>query len=585
MSCSEDCKCRPGAVALVFVPGIMGTRLKNRQNGESVWDPAAGLEFEGPSGAAIEIKEQREQEMAEAQADEEDSAWEVVGKWFQRRWIGVKERGDGVVERGRTARRYVGVVPRVSDFMFAGPVKRKQLLVNDNVQEESDPVVDRKDDLLDIDEGTDDYFRIYTAVPPSQVEEKRRKGWGEVHWDSYGPFLKHLENKGQTLSRLYPGLRFPVFAVGYNWMLSNEAAGERLAERLAEFRQQVVDEDERGIGPADVKFLVISHSMGGYASRAGFAMAGLEGEVEAVIHGAMPTHGSPATYKKFRAGESGVPAKFILGKNAADVTAILGFCQGGLELLPNQLYRTVDNKPEWLYLKTGEQDPEVVDIGNGAGVFDFYSRFDVWYRMIQPELLAPELGAQAREGSSIEKHKLAMKVRLGEISTFHASLADNFHNTTTLVYSNNENDLSFDRCEWAGDEVSDGSRDEWQVYRHEYHAVFFGDGTVSLYGPEEKQRHDAAFDEWVQQAPHEYHPPPPPSANTADYKLRPESAPGDGTVHAGAGDHPQASGGLKRLPLPATEEHQTFFNCPDVRDLVVGELQTLLPDIHSKLGG
>ena len=37
--------------------------------------------------------------------------------------------------------------------------------------------------------------------------------------------------------------------------------------------------------------------------------------------------------------------------------------------------------------------------------------------------------------------------------------------------------------------------------------------------------------------------------------------------------------------LPATEEHQTFFNCPDVRDLVVGELQTLLPDIHSKLGG
>ena len=38
-------------------------------------------------------------------------------------------------------------------------------------------------------------------------------------------------------------------------------------------------------------------------------------------------------------------------------------------------------------------------------------------------------------------------------------------------------------------------------------------------------------------------------------------------------------------PLPATEEHQTFFNCPDVRDLVIGELQTLLPDIHSKLGG
>lgn len=420
MSCSEDCKCRPGAVALVFVPGIMGTRLKNRKNGESVWDPAAGVAFEGPSGAAIETKALREQEMAEAQGSSNDGTWEAVGKWFQRRWIGVKERGDSWIEKGRTARRYVGVVPRVSDFMFAGPVKRKQLLVNDETGDEGKPIVDRKDDLLDIDEGTDDYFRIYTAVPPSQVGEKRRKGWGEVHWDSYGPFLKHLENKGQTLSRLYPGLRFPVFAVGYNWMLSNEAAGERLAERLAEFRQQIVDEDERGIGPADVKFLVISHSMGGYASRAGFTMAGLEGEVEAVIHGAMPTHGSPATYKKFRAGESGVPEKFVLGKNAADVTAILGFCQGGLELLPNQLYRTVDNQPEWLYLKTGEQDPEVVNIGSGEGVFDFYSRFDVWYRMIQPELLAPEIDSEQLSEAVLRDYKFAMKTRLKDRKRFQS---------------------------------------------------------------------------------------------------------------------------------------------------------------------
>ncbi|MBQ0831773.1 hypothetical protein [Marinobacter sp.] len=584
MSCSEDCKCRPGAVALVFVPGIMGTRLKNTKSGDSVWDPAAGAGFEGPSGAAIEIKEQREQEMAEAQADDDDGGWEVVGKWFQRRWIGVKETGDGLAEKGRTARRYAGVVPRVSDLAFAGPVKRKQLLVNGDVKRRGKPIVDRKDNLLDVDDGTDDYFRIYTAVPPSQVGQKRDRGWGEVHWDSYGGFLKYLENKGRTLSRLYPGLRFPVFTVGYNWMLSNETAGERLKERMDAFREQIVAEDERGLSPSDIKFVVISHSMGGYASRAGFAMSGLEGDVEAVIHGAMPTHGSPATYKKFRAGESGM-SKFVLGKNAADVTAILGFCQGGLELLPNQLYRTADNQPEWLHIKTGEENPDVVGIAQGESVFNFYSRFDVWYRMIQPELLAPEKNSARLEEGELESYRRAMKVRLSANMVFHQSLADNFHNTTTLVYSNNDSDLSFDRCVWEGNEVSDGSRDEWQEYRNENHAVFFGDGTVSLYGPEEKQRFDAAFDKWAQHAPYTHHPPSPPRADIAKYNLQPESAPGDGTVHAGAGDYPQASGGIKRLPLPATEEHQTFFNCPDVRDLVVGELQTLLPDIHSKLGG
>ncbi|RBW48977.1 hypothetical protein [Marinobacter sp. F3R11] len=584
MSCSEDCKCRPGAVALVFVPGIMGTRLKNAKSGDSVWDPAAGLGFEGASGAAIEAKAQREQEMAEAQGNNSDGTWESVGKWFQRRWIGVKETRDSWVEKGRTARRYAGVVPRVSDLMFAGPVKRKQLLVNGNAKRRGTPVVDRQDDLLDIDEGTDDYFRIYTAVPPSQVQEKRSRGWGEVHWDSYGSFLKYLENKGQTLSRLYPGLRFPVFAVGYNWMVSNEVAGDRLKERLTEFRQQIVDGDERGLSSSDVKFVVISHSMGGYASRAGFVLSGIEAEVEAVIHGAMPTHGSPATYKKFRAGESGM-TKFVLGKNAADTTAILGFCQGGLELLPNQLYRTADNKPEWLHLKAGEQGPEVLDIGQGEAVFDFYSRFDVWYRMIQPELLAPELPVGTRSAAELRDYQFAMKSRLKAFSVFHQSLADNFHNTTTLIYSNNKNDLSFDRCVWEGKKIPDGSRDEWQVYRHENHAIFFGDGTVSLYGPEEKQRHEAALDAWLQQARYEHEPPPPPKANTTGFKLQPEAAPGDATVHAGAGDHPSAAGGLKRIPLPATETHQTFFNCPDVRDLVVGELQTLLPDIHSKLGG
>ncbi|MCA0913205.1 hypothetical protein [Marinobacter nauticus] len=584
MSCHEDCQCRPGVVALVFVPGIMGTRLKNRRSESSVWDPAAGMEYEGPSGAAIEIKAQREQEMADAQAEDDDGKLEVIGKWFRRRWVGVKERGDGLVERGRTARRYVGVVPRVSDFVFAGPLRRKELLVNDEVGDEGSPAVDRKDDLLDVDDGSDHYFKVYTAVPPSQVEEKRQRGWGEVHWDSYGPFLKFLENKGRNLSRLYPGLRFPVFAVGYNWMLSNGAAGERLKDRIAEFRQQIVDQDDRGIGPADVKFLVISHSMGGYASRAGFAMAGLEADVEAVIHGAMPTHGSPATYKKFRAGESG-GVKLVLGKNAADVTAILGFCQGGLELLPNQLYRTADNQADWLYLKSGDQEPEMMDVGTGSAVFDFYSRFDVWYRMIQPELLAPEIAGVPSDQGGLDGHETAMKVRLGKTSLFHQALADNFHNTSALIYSNNDNNLAFDRCLWEGAQVSDGGKDEWIVYRHENHALFFGDGTVSLYGPQEKQRHEAALDSWLKQARHEYHPPPPPQAHTADYKLQSETAPGDGTVHAGAGDHPRSAGGLKRLGLPATEEHQGFFNCPDVRDLVMGELQILLPDIHRKLGG
>ncbi|WP_133245604.1 hypothetical protein [Pelagibaculum spongiae] len=40
---SQPCGCKvTKAVALVLVPGIMGSRLKNRESGKTVWDPAAG---------------------------------------------------------------------------------------------------------------------------------------------------------------------------------------------------------------------------------------------------------------------------------------------------------------------------------------------------------------------------------------------------------------------------------------------------------------------------------------------------------------------------------------------------------------
>ncbi|MGX2953124.1 hypothetical protein ACWAU3_09080 [Shewanella sp. JL219SE-S6] len=220
---------------------------------------------------------------------------------------------------------------------------------------------------MEVDPGTEDYFRVYTSVPKSQMKQKTARGWGEVLWDSYGPLLRHLESKEPLFKRLYPGLQFPVFAVGYNWMRSNETAGERLKDKLEEFRTQLLKEDKEGdnlgLTKDDIKFVVISHSMGGYASRAGFILSGLESQVEAVIHGAMPTHGSPSTYYQFRSGAvggglAGQVAKQVLGKNAADTTAILGFCQGGLELMPNKLYVDAANKGSGcLSIKTQRNKP------------------------------------------------------------------------------------------------------------------------------------------------------------------------------------------------------------------------------------
>ncbi|MEL4418387.1 hypothetical protein [Shewanella algae] len=599
MSCNADCKCRKGIVALVFVPGIMGTRLMNKKSGDSVWDPAAGAMFDGPSSTAMELKAEREAELAAAQADDDDGFFEGIGKWFTRRWISVKEVGRGIAETGRKVRTKAAAVPRIKDLFFAGPIQRKALLVDDNTKYQGEPIVNRKDDLLEVDPGTEDYFRVYTSVPKSQMKQKTARGWGEVLWDSYGPLLRHLESKEPLFKRLYPGLQFPVFAVGYNWMLSNETAGERLKDKLEEFRTQLLKEDKEGdnlgLTKDDIKFVVISHSMGGYASRAGFILSGLESQVEAVIHGAMPTHGSPSTYYQFRSGAvggglAGQVAKQVLGKNAADTTAILGFCQGGLELMPNKLYVDAANKGEWLFIN---KDPakqavkrELLQIGFGSGIYDFYRRFDTWYSLVQPPLLAPELGKANDEG--LGEHKIAFRDRITKCEIFHDKLAANFHSTTTLLYSNNPDTKAFDTCEWQLQNsltpgLASTAVERWQVIGDENHDWLFVKGEVKLLSHNEHAEHERKLKAWVEQNRygHQYaHTPP--MAQSSSFMLAKETAKGDGTVHEGAGKYPK---GVQTIGLVATQDHQGFFNCPDVRELMVGVLQSWLPDIHQKFKG
>lgn len=593
MSCNADCKCRKGIVALVFVPGIMGTRLMNKKSGDSIWDPAAGVDFDGPSSTAMELKAEREAELAAAQADDDDGWFEGIGKWFSRKWIGIKEKGRVVAENVRIVRTKLWAVPRITDFFFAGPVQRKTLLVNEKTGYKKEPVIDRNDNLLEVDPGTDDYFRIYTSVPQSQMALKRNRGWGEVHWDSYGPMLRYLESKEPVFKALYPGLQFPVFAVGYNWMLSNEKGGERLKSRLQDFRKQLIEEDKvgdnLGLTDVDIKFVVISHSMGGFVSRSAFILSGIEAEVEGVIHGVMPTHGSPYGYYQFHAGAMGGQAvKQLLGKNAADITAMGAFCQGGLELMPNKHYVDADNQQEWLFInKTTSKDAtnrQPLPISCGDKIYDFYRSFDRWYRLVQPALLAPELANPTDE--QLEDYKDAFRERITASEIFNDKLAANFHVTTTLIYSHNPDTKAFEHCEWQlQDSLTPGLEqteiEHWQMVDNENHDWWLVKGKVKLMSSMELVTYQQQLREWRKQK-HCSHNDLPPQPQSASFMLDKETAKGDGTVHEGAGKYPK---GVQKIGLVASQDHQNFYNCPQVRELVIGVLQSWLPDIHQKFKG
>src|SRR5207253_1908036 len=104
--------------------------------------------------------------------------------------------------------------------------------------------------------------------------------------------------------------------------------------------------------PLAERVIVVTHSMGGMVSRALTEIHRCD-KVLGVSHGVQPATGAPATYKRMRSGFESVE-QVLLGRNAADVVAILSQAPGGLELLPTADYN--DGKP-WLRVRdkrTGE---------------------------------------------------------------------------------------------------------------------------------------------------------------------------------------------------------------------------------------
>src|SRR5699024_11508581 len=96
---SQDCRCRPGVIAFVFMPGIMGTRLKNAQSDEIVWEPGAGMSLDA-SGALLEARRKLQQkDLDEAgEIDESGLFSKSTYNWFKEKINKSKKSVDKIKE-------------------------------------------------------------------------------------------------------------------------------------------------------------------------------------------------------------------------------------------------------------------------------------------------------------------------------------------------------------------------------------------------------------------------------------------------------------------------------------------------------
>lgn len=339
--------------------------------------------------------------------------------------------------------------------------------------------------------------------------EVRQRGWGEVHGDSYSRLLAELQMRlNQTfefddstkrrLVRQYwkdvmacdPknwGVReftaltksdlekharnyFPVYAVGYNWLLDCEISSQLLEKRIL----AIIDSWKRAKRQCD-KVVLITHSMGGLVARA--CAKRIPDKIAGIVHGVMPTMGAPVAYRRIAYGtETGSPGNNplqdleasrlakILGSTTEMTTPVLAASAGALELLPNHLYPQA-----WLHIRVMKSAGMVRVASRGAhddlmrqketvldyvhlpnartpNPYDLYRDFKSWYRLINPALADPGKKYQTLPGGVEE----AVRSAIGTAEKFHRGLGEYFHPNTYAFFGDDQSRFSYGHVMWTG---------------------------------------------------------------------------------------------------------------------------------------
>lgn len=316
-------------------------------------------------------------------------------------------------------------------------------------------------------------FKKKTVVIPlsgMSLDATEKRGWGSVMWGSYGEILHYLELNANSACFWEPALKkvvssavwqpliekglitngaayklqqpelehlsqfwFPVHAVGYNWLQSNEVSGIYLAKKISEtitfYQKQFKSKD------ACQKVILLTHSMGGLVARAAVhpEMGKAKESVLGIVHGVMPAIGAASTYKRMRSG-FGPQSIFtkegqtngVLGENGKEVTAVLGHSPGGLQLLPNKEY--LPNG--WLKVEGLTSKPYVIAT-SGNPYSSIYIEKDKWWRLVNSSWLDPASKfASGRKADAWDSYAAA----LTSAEKFHDSLAGQYHANSYVFY-------------------------------------------------------------------------------------------------------------------------------------------------------
>ncbi|WP_269509412.1 hypothetical protein [Burkholderia sp. IMCC1007] len=412
-TCTKQIDCDPRQpIPVIFIPGVMGSLLLDRNTGEEIWSPPNGLR-----GSASFASSGYFANAAERQTRYDPHAAMVTP------FGTISTNGcDLTVEEAR--RRGWGSVHNASyhatlawlEHQLNNPAKSGELV---GAWATGDP--------------TGETFTLNPVIgtPPTLYGAHGRAA--DVIHAASEEFKKFCE------------FRYPVYAIGYNWLQSNLDSARHVVEGI-----KCVDNKHRRtsrlMGIKEIcaennvkKAIVITHSMGGLVARMASVIAGHADLMYGVIHGAQPATGAPLAARRFRAGAQGENAiinQVLVGRNGLEFTAITANAPGPLELVPMPDYH--DYEPWWIVRNLRRQ--EILRLPKPGDTLSLYTS-QQWYGLVprqidavlDPAGIAKKRLAVNEPGMTVQK-KFQMTMR--EVVERQTALINKYHPKTYAFYGN-----------------------------------------------------------------------------------------------------------------------------------------------------
>jgi len=411
-------------IPIIFIPGIMGTNLRVKDSKDHAWRPPNGK----LAGLVQVIKYLGKDAAARKKVLHPDR---------------VEVDGEGSVSLTRNVERQLKGAPDLD------PEKLARLfgwgeLHRDSYGRILNTLQERLHDILKTD-GTPDDAWVQLVLEQQKLHQfGAEKPFEEITPDD----LKRFANAA-----------YPVHAVGYNWLQSNNVSVQRLVDKI----DAITDFYKNTLNKDCEKVILVTHSMGGLVARACTQLQGKSDKVLGVVHGVMPAIGAPATYKRMRAGFEGVE-QVLLGRNAAEATAVLTQAPGPMELLPTGEYQAKlpSGTQHWLrahYGKGKSVEQEVTSfLGEGDPYDTIYRNQTAWWRLVKTELINPDKDNKGQvdqrkdaNGNSfdVDPDFFTYMETLRVARNFHASVKGQYHGNCHAYYAADPAQPAWGEVRWA----------------------------------------------------------------------------------------------------------------------------------------